>query len=419
MRSPSIGPGPAYAAPVNDTAADERTGAGRPPLGDLLLVAAFTVVALGGVWAELHYASALNPAPSPVLADGWAYPLTLATAAALLARRSHPLGSAAQCLLGCAAYHFLGYPGFAPGVLLFAACYALACHSRPPLGPEGALGCALLLACLGWLVPALPPQTEPWYSFALSMPAMGMAAAAVLGFSARRSRAEHGERIRQTAAAAEERTGRRLAEERLRIARELHDVLAHTISVVLVQSSVALDVLDDSPAQAREAMTTVRGAARQAMPELRAALDLLRGTGSAAQPAPAPRPQPRLAQLPDLVGQIRDSGLPVELTMDQDLADLSPLLQLTAYRIIQESLTNVLRHADAPEHAVVVLRRDGAALSVEVTDDGRAGGKPPATNGFGLVGIRERAEALGGSAVTGPLPSGGFRVTARLPLESL
>ncbi|MFC1418973.1 sensor histidine kinase [Streptacidiphilus cavernicola] len=406
------------------TAAGRRTGA-EPPSGgdrrgDVLLAAGAGAFACLGVWTEIHFAA------GPVPPQGWAYPLTLAAAAALLWRRSRPLAAALGCLLGCAGYHAAGYPGFAPGVLLFVACYALAAY-----GPDraGAVSAALLAFC-GWLVPALPPQQLPWYSLSLTMPPLGMAASAALGASARRRRTEHEERLRQTAAAAEERTGRRLAEERLRIARELHDVLAHTISVVLVQSGLALDVLDDSPGQARAAMLTVRGAARQAMPELRAALDLLRGTGGDSAGGGADRrPQPGLDQLAELVEQSRRSGLEVELLLDpgpdRELRELPAVVQLTVYRIVQESLTNVLRHASASRATVALRREDTAdgALVVEVANDSPVGAAAPgpgdvARPGFGLVGIRERAEALGGSAQAGPLPSGGFRVTVRLPLET-
>jgi len=352
-------------------------------------VAAFACI---GVWTELHYAST---APPPAYG---AYLLTLGAAAALLFRRSHPFPAAAGCLLGCLGYRLAGYPGFAPGILIFVVCYTLAAERR--------LGYGLAAAVAGWVIPALPPHALPLLSFPVSMPPIGMAAVAVLGELTRRRRIDHEAQLRQSAATAEAQLGRRMAEERLRIARELHDVLAHTISVVAVQ--------------AREAMLAVRGAARQAMPELRAALDLLRGSG-----APDPRPQPGFGQLAELVRQLRDSGLAVQLTIDEDIDATAPLLQLTAYRIVQESLTNLLRHSSA-DCADVAIRAEGDALIIEVIDDGRGGRSKPSTAtpastapGFGLVGMRERAEALGGELVVGPRAEGGFHVLARLPRETL
>jgi signal transduction histidine kinase len=363
-------------------------------------VAAFSCF---GVWAELHYAT--GPVP---WAPG-AYLLTLGAAVPLLWRRERPVAASVLCLLFVAGYHIAGYPGLAPAVLVFLACAALGAYAR-----WYGLLLGLLAAGLVWTLLALPPNRLPFYALDVSMPAIAYGASAVVGASMRRRRLEHEARLREEAAAAEERVGRKVAEERLRIARELHDVLAHTISVVAVQSTVALDALDSAPpeqAEAREAMLLVRGAARQAMPELRAALDLLRGTG-----APDPAPQPGLGQLPELVAQIRDSGLEVQLSVGEDAERLPPLVQLTAYRIVQEALTNVLRHAAARRAMVSLTDLDGT-LVVEIADDGRGaaqGGAP----GFGLLGMKERVEALGGRVDAGPGRAGGFLVRAELPGEA-
>ncbi|WP_051940381.1 sensor histidine kinase [Phaeacidiphilus oryzae] len=374
------------------------------------LVGSVTAFGCLGVWLELHYTARSVPWPPG------AYLLTLAGGAALPLRRSRPGPAALACLLCVLGYHLAGYPGLAPAVLLFVAIYALPVYG----GPRG-LWYGLAVAAAVWTALSLPPHPLPWYALDVSMPALCYAATAVVGESARRRRAEHEARVREEAAAAEERLGRRLAEERLRIARELHDVLAHTISVVAVQSGVALDALDggDAPA-AREAMRVVRGSAKQAMPELRAALDLLRGRAGDA-PGTQPRPQPGLGQLPELAAQVRDSGLAVELAVDRGAAEAPALLQLTAYRLVQEALTNALRHARSAERARVRVRALPAALVVEVVDDGAGpDGRPPAdAPGFGLLGMRERAEALGGSVQAGPRPhpETGFRVTAELPWE--
>ena len=363
-----------------------------------------------GVWAELKYAQ--RPVP---WAPG-AYLLTLAAGATLLLRRRRPVATAVLCMFGIIGYHLAGYPGLAPAVLAFPVSYALAAYA-----PRHGLTYGLLVAAVIWALLTLPPHPLPWYALDVSMPALTYGAAAVVGESARRRRLEHEARVRQEAAAAEERLGRRLAEERLRIARELHDVLAHTISVVAVQSSAALDALDAAPPQvgeAREAMSLVRGAARQALPELRAALEMLRG--GTAEPR-QPLPQPGLSQLPDLVEQVSGSGLAVDLELDEQAARLPPLVQLTAYRIVQEALTNALRHASARRATVRLARRAGNLL-VEVIDDGpgdAAVSTGPEGEGFGLRGMRERAEALGGHFDAGPRPVGGFEVRAELPWDAL
>ncbi|WP_152627271.1 sensor histidine kinase [Streptacidiphilus melanogenes] len=376
-----------------------------PSAADGLVVGLVAAFACFGVWAELHFATR----PSP-WAPG-AYLLVLAAAVPLLWRRRRPLLAAVLCLAAVTVYHLAGYPGFAPAVLAFLACASLGLSCE-----RHGLRYGLLATVWLWAVPTLPPHSLPFYALDVSMPALSFGATTVVAHSARRRRLEHDARLREEAAASEERLGRRLAEERLRIARELHDVLAHTISVVAVQSNVALDALAAAPPDtddAREAMLLVRGAARQAMPELRAALDLLRGQAGAADG----RPQPGLGQLAQLADQFRESGLAVELRVPDAAGALAPLVQLTVYRIAQEALTNTLRHAQA-RHAVVTVTREGDALVLRVADDGVGDTAPRAPGGFGLLGMRERAESLGGRVEAGPRPDGGWLVHAELPWES-
>ncbi|WP_370116375.1 sensor histidine kinase [Streptacidiphilus sp. MAP12-33] len=387
--------------------ADPSSAPEVPSAVDWAVVAPITLFACFGVWAEQHYT--LHPHP-------WGpggYLLVVAAAAPLLWRRRWPVPTAALCLAAVAGYHVAGYPGLAPAVLVFLACASLGLHCE-----RHGLVYGLLAAGLVWLLPTLPPNALPWYALDVSMPALAYGATAVVAHSARRRRIEHDARLREESAAAEERLGRRLVEERLRIARELHDVLAHTISVVAVQSSVALEALDAAPPEteeARDAMLLVRGAARQAMPELRAALDLLRGRA----PAADGRPQPGLGQLDELAEGFRESGLHVEVRLAPEVWSLTPLVQWTAYRIAQEALTNTLRHARAG-HAHLSLAREGDVLVLRVTDNGcgPGPGSPPSTGGLGLVGIRERAEALGGRVQAGPRPNSGWLVLAELPWES-
>jgi signal transduction histidine kinase len=234
-----------------------------------------------------------------------------------------------------------------------------------------------------------------------------MAAFVVLGAAARLRRLAAEERVRMAERAAEAELAARLAEERLRIARELHDVLAHTISVIAVQAGVALDALPTDSDLAREALLQVRAAARQAGPELRAALGPLRTDEDLA-------PAPRLDSLPALLSPLRAAGVSVSLDVSPGSSPLPHPVELTAYRIVQESLTNVARHSGARTVEVCVVR-DGSSVRVSVRDDG-AGSVPLHTGGFGIVGMRERAALLGGSLSAGPRPGGGFEVSAVLPV---
>ncbi len=212
-----------------------------------------------------------------------------------------------------------------------------------------------------------------------------------------RVRREQWARERAERAAAAE---RRVDEERLRIARELHDVLAHSISVINVQAGVGLALLDSDPEQARSALSTIKAASKEALGEVRQVLDTLRSPGE------APRtPAPGLDRLPELVEQAAAAGLRVEVTAEGDASALPPGVDLAAFRILQEALTNVMRHS-AARTARVRLGWRPRLLELRVDDDG------PATGGG------ERAAALGGTVEAGPRPDGGFRVTATLPLKA-
>lgn len=208
--------------------------------------------------------------------------------------------------------------------------------------------------------------------------------------------------------AAEEERQRRLGEQRLGLAQELHDVLAHDISLINVQASVALHLLDEHPERARPALTAIKHASHDALHELRAALETLRH-GDQAPTTPAPR----LTDVDLLVEGVRSSGLDVRFERTAELPPLPGPVELATYRIIQEALTNVTRHAAARAVTVRIGYED--AVTLEVLDDGVGGVAPP---GNGIVGMRERAAALGGTVETGPRPGGGFRVAARLPVPT-
>ncbi|MFI7250627.1 sensor histidine kinase [Micromonospora chalcea] len=203
-----------------------------------------------------------------------------------------------------------------------------------------------------------------------------------------------------------------LAAERERISRELHDVVAHHVAVIAVQAAAAEDVFDEQPAQARAALAAIDTAARSALTELRAMLHALAVDDGSEQGGP----QPGLAQLDALADAVRAVGLPVTLHREGDGEALPGGVQLSAYRIVQESRTNALRHGHATRADVDVHCRDGV-LRLEVVNDGPAPARRPGTpTGRGIVGMRERARLLGGTLDAGPLPAGGFRVHARLPV---
>ena len=214
----------------------------------------------------------------------------------------------------------------------------------------------------------------------------------------------------------EERDERAVNEERARIARELHDVIAHNVSVMVVQASAGEEVFDSDPRRARESLAAVASTGRAALAELRRLLGVIRaeeGDGAAA----SYRPQPGLEYLDELVRQVRETGLAVELSVIGEPRELPEGIGLCAYRIVQEALTNTLKHAHASE-AQVSVRYVADALELQVLDDGRG---PRAVNGEssgqGLIGMRERVALFGGELTARPRPGEGFEVRARLPLE--
>ncbi|SCL28882.1 Signal transduction histidine kinase [Micromonospora rhizosphaerae] len=223
--------------------------------------------------------------------------------------------------------------------------------------------------------------------------------------------------LRERARVAEE-TQRSLAEqavadERRRIARELHDVVAHHVSVMGVLATGARRVLPRDPDAADEAIATIEDTSRATLRELRRLLDVLRTDAEAAADL---APQPGLAGIEALVEQVREAGLPVTLRVDGTPGPMEEGVALTIYRIVQEALTNALKHAGAAT-ALVRLTVDGGFLTVEVTDTGRGPNPRPDRVGHGLVGMRERVALYGGTLRTGPRPGGGFRVYARIPVE--
>src|SRR5215213_5405134 len=203
-----------------------------------------------------------------------------------------------------------------------------------------------------------------------------------------------------------------VSEERSRIAREMHDVVAHSVSVMVVQSQAAQRLLEGEQRAARQALGSIESTGRQALTEMRRLLGTLRRTDAELTLAP----QPSLSRLEDLIEQVREAGLPVELRVEGEAASLPPGVDLSAYRIVQEALTNTLKHAGASHAKVVVHSRDDE-LEVEVTDDG-AGIGNGGGSGQGMIGMRERVALYGGVLKSGKRAGGGYVVQARLPLDS-
>jgi signal transduction histidine kinase len=297
--------------------------------------------------------------------------------------------------------------------------------------PDGAIWCALVVAfgtaiyyrkraaaiaslVVGyvgsvWLPALAGPHKGPTLSFAVDL-ALGLLIllAAAEGVRFRHERAEAQRHVKQEEA-------RRLAsEERVRIARDLHDVVAHNISVINVQAATALHLADRQPERAIEALSAIHGVSRQALVELRSILGVLRDVDDELPRDPAPS----LANLDDLVATARSAGLQVRVSGDELGGSLPRAVDVAAYRIVQEALTNAARHA-AGSTAVVRIASDDGDLVVEVEDNGGAKVQSLAANGsgHGIAGMTERAEALGGTLTAGARPDGGFSVRARLPLD--
>jgi signal transduction histidine kinase len=246
-----------------------------------------------------------------------------------------------------------------------------------------------------------------------------LAVAAVIGDATRNQRAyivEVEMRAAEAERTREEEAARRVDEERLRIARELHDVTAHSLSIVAVQSGVALHVLQTDPEAARAALTAIRATSRDSLQELRGMLGILRNSGDATGEAPL-APSPGLARLDDVVRPLRDAGLDVHVAGEPFDVALPAIVDSSAYRIVQEALTNVLRHADSKTVHVSIERRD-ESLCIEIVDDGAVSGAGRAAEGHGIAGMRERALALGGTFSAGPRAEGGWRVAAELPISA-
>jgi signal transduction histidine kinase len=243
---------------------------------------------------------------------------------------------------------------------------------------------------------------------------VGWSVAAVLLGDALRTRGERmrrlEERARELERTQEEESRRRVAEDRLAIARDLHDSVAHAMATINVQAGAAAHVVERRPEAAKEALAAIQSVSRDVLDELAALLGLLRDTGD-----PADRtPTPGLDRIPEVVESARAAGVEIQLVLDGPTTHVSPPVATAAYRVVQESLTNVIRHARGAPTTVFVHTAADGALTVEVRDAGSATGVPTAapTTGMGIRGMRERAAATGGTVVAEAGSDGGFRVCA-------
>jgi signal transduction histidine kinase len=382
----------------------------HPLVADVTLAVALAALAAITGLALVTPRAQVAPPSTPVIV-AWA----AALAAPLVLRRRWPLAVLAVTTVHFTRYWAVGQVNeIASWVILGVAVYSAAAYA------DRRRARWMCGACLVWLIGSgvvLSARAGPIGAVevvAIAMfDALPFLLAWPLGAMMRRLREYRAvleERNRQLDQQREVNARRAVLEERVRIARELHDVVAHHVSVMGVQAGVARRLFDRDPPEAVAAIGAVETASRQAIADLQQLVGVLRRQGDGDDLAP----QPSLQRLPELVEHMRQTGLPVTLTTTGTPQQLPAGVELSAYRIIQEALTNTLKHA-GPAQAAVTVRYDNGAVEVEVVDDGQ--GPPPArqgTGGKGLVGMQERVRLYGGRLETGARPGGGFRVYAVL-----
>jgi signal transduction histidine kinase len=370
----------------------------KPQQADLALAALLAAFGLAELWL-------VHVGPKSI-----AVPATAVAGLALSFRRLAPLLTVAAVLGSIAVESLLGVSLQKPDAPLLIALVAVyTAGAYLPLR-DAVAGLALAIAGIGASYAGSSTNGHSDFAFTSVVVTAGWLVGR--GMHGRVTQAaviaERTQRLEQEAVA--ERAAA-IAEERRRIARDLHDVIAHSVSVMVIQAGAAEDLLDRDPAAVLEPIRAVQETGRGALVEISRLLGLLREDGAELGLAP----QPRIDDLPELVAQTEAAGLPVDLRVEGTARSLPLGVDLSVYRITQEALTNVRRHS-AGGRASVVLRYNEAAVELAVENDGVA-----STNGHrgghGLVGMRERVAVFGGSLEAGPLPDGGFRVVARLPLH--
>jgi signal transduction histidine kinase len=345
------------------------------------------------------------------------YGLVLLHTLPLAVRRRFPGTVLALCVASGLAFGAFFLPPFFLGPAILVAVYSVAAYGSRWVSLAG-----LAVAELGLAANQLTQGRFERLERSTFLLFMGIIAVAwVLGhFVGDRQlyAAQLEERTAELEQAREELARRAVAEERLRLARELHDVVAHAMSVIAVQSGVGAHVADSRPEEVGKALAAIEATSRAALTELRRLLGVLRQNS---EPQASLTPVPGLANLDGLLAEVGKAGLAVRLRVEGTPLQLPAGVDLSAYRIVQEALTNVVKHA-GPAHAQVTIGYRDQEVTVEVTDDGR-GAVPPVGDGrmgtgHGLIGMRERVAAFGGDLQVGPRPAGGFRVAARLPLAT-
>jgi signal transduction histidine kinase len=388
----------------------------RSPVWDGALAAVLGLITVFGSYGEGHPHNKADvvqfrglPVPHPTPA---ALALVAVASLVLAWRNRWPFAVLAASTAAVVGYTLLGYVNGAALLAPAVAVYTVATRTtarRALVATAAALAALLVATATSNPFPVGLAGVLPL----LEVLAVLFAASCVGGIAVSNRRAY----VASIQARADEDARRRVDEERLRIARELHDVVAHTMSTINVQANAAAAVLADRPDTAAQALQTIRTASRDGLRELRAILNVLRQADEADLTAPTPG----LSQVEALLTSAAQAGLPTSLRITGEPAALPPAIDVAAYRIIQESLTNAIRHA-GPATATVSLTYSDADLLIEVTDTGRgdpaAGGAASGgSTGHGLIGMRERAAAAGGVLRAGSGSMGGYVVTARLPME--
>jgi signal transduction histidine kinase len=344
------------------------------------------------------------------------------TCAPIAIRRLAPLSALVVSSIGIFVHLLIGWPeGSLPLAVLFLTfTVGVWCPPR-----HAVAGLLLVFTTIVLLAIVGTPGLDSVGTFAvLAQFAAGWA----IGVAMRHRRVATAAQLREAdeyAEAERQRSARAVAEERLRIAQELHDVVAHSMSVIAVQAGVGAHVLDERPEQAKAALEAISATSRGTLSEMRRLLGVLRDDSGGRSHTPAPG----LADLPRLVDDVRAAGVPATLHVEGSTSTVHTGVELSAYRVVQEALTNVIKHAGKPTRVDVTVHQLPGSLAVEIIDDGRGlaarrngasgvsdvGGTRPDGSGHGLIGMRERVELWGGELSVGPAPGGGYRVKALLP----
>jgi signal transduction histidine kinase len=392
-----------------------QEGASRPPRArvspwvfDSVLAAAAAALSVSLFASELSRSGLA----SGVVVLGYA--LALLHTLPLAARRRFPMTLLATSVASGLAFAATGLPPVLLGPAILVPVYTVAAYRERRVSLIGLAAAEVGLAG----VQLTPGRTglSTWVGNSLVL-----AAAWLLGNfvgDRRAYAAQLEERTAELEQAREDLARRAVADERLRLARELHDVVAHSMSVIAVQSGVGAHVAETQPEEARKALAAIETASRAALEELRRLLGVLR-QDDGDEPHGSLTPVPGLADLDTLLAEVGKAGLAVKLRVEGVRPELPAGVDLSAYRIVQEALTNVIKHA-GPARAQVVVCYGDQEVAVEITDDGRgaAGDGRTAKVGHGIIGMRERVALFGGDLEAGPRPGGGFRVAARLPFAA-